>query len=78
MRGENIIVYVLRIQNVAVYLPYNYSLNHSLTMQIETYITEQVEKLFITMVKIEMLLSGKSFEKCKSIVKQALKEEGLM
>ena len=47
-------------------------------MDIEQYITEQVEKGFIAMVKIEMLLSGKSFEESKKIVKQALKEQGLM
>jgi hypothetical protein len=30
------------------------------------------------MVKIEMLLSGKSFEESKKLVKNALREQGLM
>lgn len=47
-------------------------------MNIEQYITEQVEKGFIAMIKIEMLLSGKSFEESKKLVKKALKEQGLI
>jgi hypothetical protein len=46
-------------------------MNNSLTI-------EEATKLFITMIKIEMYLSGKSFQECKPIVKQALKEQGLM
>ena len=70
--------YLLHNQNIAVHLSNNHSLiNHSV-MDIEQYITQQVEKGFIAMVKIEMLLSGKSFEESKKLVKQALKEQGLM
>ena len=47
-------------------------------MNIEQYITEQIEAGFIKMVKIEMLLSGKSFEESKELVKNALREQGLM
>jgi len=47
-------------------------------MTTEQYITAEVEKAFITMIKIEMLLSGKSFEESKKLVKQTLKEQGLM
>jgi hypothetical protein len=46
-------------------------MNNSLTI-------EEATKLFITMIKIEMYLSGKSFQECKPIVKQSLKEQGLM
>ena len=47
-------------------------------MTTEQYIQEQTEKAFIAMVKIEMLLSGKSFNEAKQIVKQELKKQGLM
>ena len=47
-------------------------------MTTETYITAEVEKAFIKMVKIEMLLSGKSFEESKVLVKEYLKKQGLM
>jgi hypothetical protein len=47
-------------------------------MTTEQYISEQVEATFIKMVKIEMLLSGKSFEESKKLVKNALREQGLM
>lgn len=47
-------------------------------MTTEQYISEQVEAAFVKMIKIEMLLSGKSFEESKELVKKAMKEQGLM
>lgn len=47
-------------------------------MTIEQYMTAEIEKGFIKMIKLEMFLSGKSFEESKKLVKQALKEQGLM
>ncbi len=44
----------------------------------EQYMTTEIEKGFIKMIKLEMFLSGKSFEESKKLVKQALKEQGLM
>lgn len=37
-----------------------------------------VESTFLTMVKIEMLLSGNDFETSKQTVKNYLKSQGLM
>ena len=74
-----ILIEVLQNQNIVLHLSNNQSLiNKSNAMNIEQYITEQVEKGFIAMVKIEMLLSGKSFEESKKLVKKALKEQGLI
>jgi|APFre7841882793_1041355.scaffolds.fasta_scaffold554254_1 hypothetical protein len=40
--------------------------------------TKKIEETFITMIKIEMLLSGNTFEVAKATVKQYLKSQGLM
>jgi hypothetical protein len=42
------------------------------------YQSQKIEETFISMVKIEMLLSGKSFNECKSTVKKYLKSNNLM
>jgi len=43
------------------------------TETLNTYIDSKIEATFITMVKIEMELSGKTFDECKEIVKQFIK-----
>jgi hypothetical protein len=39
---------------------------------------EIVTETFLAMVKIEMMLSGKSFDECKVLVKDYLREKGLL
>ena len=39
---------------------------------------QKIESTFVTMVKIEMLLSGNTFEVAKETVKQYLRSQGLM
>lgn len=41
-----------------------------MTTELNNYMDAQLEKTFLTMIKIEMELSGKSFEEAKVIVKQ--------
>jgi len=49
-----------------------------MTQDFNNYATKKIETTFINMVKIEMLLSGKNFNDSKIIVKQFLKEKGLL
>jgi len=49
-----------------------------MTQEFNNYATTQIETMFINMVKIEMLLSGKTFNESKIVVKEFLKEKGLL
>jgi hypothetical protein len=40
--------------------------------------TKKIESMFLTMIKIEMVLSGNTFDVAKQTVKQYLKSQGLM
>ena len=48
------------------------------TMNTATLELQKIESTFVTMVKIEMLLSGNTFEVAKETVKQYLRSQGLM
>jgi hypothetical protein len=48
------------------------------TNNMNNYQSQKIEETFISMVKIEMLLSGKSFNECKVTVKEYLKSNNLM
>ena len=46
--------------------------------ELNNYATKATTNAFIEMVKIEMMLSGKSFNESKVVVKEFLKSKGLM
>ena len=49
-----------------------------MTQQFDNYATTKIQEAFIKMVKIEMLLSGKTFNESKIAVKEFLKKQGLL
>ena len=55
-----------------------YQNRDTMTQDFNNYATTQTANAFINMVKIEMMLSGKSFKESKEVVKAFLKQKGLM
>ena len=65
----------MQIQNIAVYLLHTKTHTAMNTTAIET---KKIESMFLTMIKIEMVLSGNTFDVAKETVKEYLKSQGLM